>query len=369
MPPLQPPPRDSRLDLIRGWLQLQIFASHAHGSLIGAWLITSAWGLSDSSEQFVFLSGFSLGSVFALKASRGGFGAAVADLLRRVRRLHLTHLVVVCAFAAMVISVEMAARLPGEARGMGWGWLLDAPWLALPAATALLYQPEFMGILPVFLCCMLLLPAFAWAAERHGAWALLPPALLYAGTQLTGWRPAGLGGTEIAFNPFAWQILFVLGAWFGRRALLRGRAVVLRPGLLAAALAVLGLGLWVRLVEHGLLPGPALDLEATMGKQQLALPRLLHALSLAYAVAALVPARGMALRGWAAQGLAAVGRNSLNVFCVGLFLSYGAAVLFRLMPGHAVCLDLPLLGGGALALTGLAVLAERRRMAAAPAYR
>jgi hypothetical protein len=60
VPPLQTPPRDARLDLIRGCLQLPIFASHAHGSLIGAWLIPSAWGLSDRSEQFVFLSGFSL---------------------------------------------------------------------------------------------------------------------------------------------------------------------------------------------------------------------------------------------------------------------------------------------------------------------
>jgi hypothetical protein len=358
---LQRPPRDTRLDLVRGWLQLQIFASHAHGSLIGAWLITSAWGLSDSSEQFVFLSGFGLGSVYALKASRGGARTAAADLLRRLRRLHRTHLIVTCAFAAMVISVELAVPLPGEARAKGWGWLLDAPWLALPAAAALLYQPEFMGILPVFLFCMLLLPGFLWLVERFGGWALLPPALAYAAMQGTGWVPPGLGGTEIAFNPFAWQILFLLGAWFGRRALLHGRAVRFRWDLLLAALAVLGAGLWVRLVEHDLLPGPALDLEPIMGKQQLALPRLLHALSLAYAVAALVPARPLVLRGWAAEALAAAGRNSLNIFCVGLFLSYAAATLFRLHPHQAAWLDLPLVGGGALVLLTLARLAERWR--------
>ena len=72
------PARDTRLDLLRGWLQLQIFASHAHGSLIGAWLISAAWGFSDSSEQFVYLSGFALGSVFTLKAHRGGCGPRAA---------------------------------------------------------------------------------------------------------------------------------------------------------------------------------------------------------------------------------------------------------------------------------------------------
>src|ERR687890_423412 len=103
---LQRPPRDTRLDLVRGWLQLQIFASHAHGSLIGAWLISAAWGFSDSSEQFVYLSGFVVG-----------------------------------AMAAMVIAIEMAVPLPGEARRLGWGWLLEAPWLALPGAAVLLWQP------------------------------------------------------------------------------------------------------------------------------------------------------------------------------------------------------------------------------------
>ncbi len=49
------PARDTRLDLLRGWLQLTIFASHATGTWIGVWLIYAPWGLSDSSEQFVFL--------------------------------------------------------------------------------------------------------------------------------------------------------------------------------------------------------------------------------------------------------------------------------------------------------------------------
>ena len=36
------PARDTRVDLVRGWLQLTIFTSHAAGSWIGAWLIHGA---------------------------------------------------------------------------------------------------------------------------------------------------------------------------------------------------------------------------------------------------------------------------------------------------------------------------------------
>ena len=63
--PIPPrPARDTRVDIVRRWLQLTIFGSHAAGTWIGFWLSHLAWRLSDSSEQFVFLSGLMLGSVF-----------------------------------------------------------------------------------------------------------------------------------------------------------------------------------------------------------------------------------------------------------------------------------------------------------------
>lgn len=362
---LQRPPRDTRLDLMRGLLQLQIFASHAHGSIIGTWLITAAWGLSDASEQFVYLSGFALGSVFALKSHRAGFRKACRDLAQRIGRLYATHMIVICGFAAMVIATEMALRLPGEARALGWGWLLDAPWFALPGAASLLWQPEFMGILPTFLWCMLLLPVASWGFARFGAWTLLPFVGLYAGVQLWGWHLPGLGGTEVEINPFAWQLLFVLGAWFGRRALQQGRAIGVHLPLVLAAAAVLVVGGWMRAVDHGLIRGPAFDFDWIMLKQDLAWPRLLHALAVAYIAVVLFHRREVALRHFPAQALAAVGRNSLQVFCVGLFLSYGAATAYRLHPDWRLWLELPLIVGGGAALLAFAVVSERRHRAGA----
>ena len=53
-----------------------------------------AWGLSDSSEHFVFLSGLMLSSVFALKTARQGWVAASRDLLVRTWRLSSTNAIV-----------------------------------------------------------------------------------------------------------------------------------------------------------------------------------------------------------------------------------------------------------------------------------
>jgi hypothetical protein len=227
--PISRPPRDLRLDVVRGWLQLSIFASHAFGSFIGGWMIHAAWGLSDSSEQFVLLSGLALGSVFTLKAARGGHAVAVADMARRTWRLYLTHLVVLALFGAMVFWAERALPLLGEAERLGWSWLREAPAAAVAAAPTMLWQPAFMGILPIFVWCMLALPPFLWLAARIGAWALAVPAGLYAGVQLFGWATPPLGvGTGIAFDPLAWQVLFLGGAFLGRRALLSGAPAVPR---------------------------------------------------------------------------------------------------------------------------------------------
>jgi hypothetical protein len=351
------PPRDQRLDLLRGWMQISIFVSHVAGTRL-AWGIHAFWGLSDSSEQFVLLSGLTLGSVFALKMTRDGFRRARADLLRRTMRLYMTHVAVLCAFAVLVLGAETTRLLPGEAARLHWTPLVERPWVALPAAAAMLYQPDLMGILPVFVCCMLLLPGFLWLAHRTGAWALLPPAALYAAVQ-AGWvaTPA-LFENGIAFDPLAWQVLFLLGAWIGHCGLLHGPVLPRSTLLLSGAAAVILFGLWARLVGHGLLPGPAFAVEALAHKEVLAPTRLLHALSLAYLVAVLVPREAAWMHLLPGRILACIGRNSLRAFCAGLFLAWGAATVLRLHP-EAAWLDPLLIAGGAAALALVARLAER----------
>lgn len=350
------PPRDQRLDLVRGWLQASIFASHIANSFVGAWLIHRPWGLSDSSEMFVFLSGFMLGSVFTRKQARDGWRAAAVDLLRRTFRLYRIHLLVCAGFLAMLTLSQMGL-VPGELRRLGWAYLLDAPWPAAPHLLVMIYQPDWMDILPVFIWCMLLLPLYAALEHRFGLWALLPAVLAYGATQ-TGWitSPSLTEEIGMGFDPFAWQLLFLGGATLGKRALLHGRALPFeawwRPIASGAAVLVLLVALAIKLSWFGFLPLPAPPPFAAWltDKQELVWPRVLHAAAIAWLVAAYVPRD----RAWMHRGpalwLAAMGRNSLEVFCVGLFLSYIVSTAMRLNPAWAWLIDpvLALLGFGVL---------------------
>lgn len=366
------PPRDVRLDVLRGLMQTFIFISHAQLSVF-AWGIHASWGFSDSSEQFMLLSGITLGSVFTLKRVRDGFASAWRDMRGRALRLWRIHLIVFAAFGTMVLAADRGGFTPGEAEVLGWTWVTAAPWFAVPAGAAMLYQPSYMDILPVFVWSMLLLPAFVWLLERVGDAALALPVALYAATQVFGLAIPGLGPWPLGFNPLAWQLLFMLGIWLGRRALL-GAAPLPRPALRGASprvaltwavLVVLALGVWLRAGQMGVLPAAPAILAAWSEKPDLAWLRLAHALGLAWLVVAVLP-RGAWVECAPARLLATIGRQSLNVFCLGLFLSWGLHATLRHFAGHALLIDLLLVPAGVGLLWAWAGWLGRPRQ---PAYR
>ncbi len=342
-------------------MQLQIFASHTVGSWFGVWAIHAAWGLSDSSEQFVLLSGFGLGSLFAYRAAREGQRGAVVDLLRRTARLWRIHLIVFFAFAALVILSDRAGLLPGEIADLGWVWMAEAPFAAALAAPTMLYQPKFMDILPIFVWCMLALPLFMVVGEWSASAALVLSAAVYAAGMWGGLSLPGLGGEPVALNPFTWQVLFVIGALAGRQALSTGSALPRVWWLMPLSLAVIAVAFWIRLGWHGALPEmlvlPLARTDAVFGKQDLALPRIVHALALAVVVRGVTAREGVFARPVFAP-LRAAGRHSLEVFCVGLFLSWGGSALLR-FTGGSVLTDATTIAAGIALLLGFAIWKER----------
>jgi hypothetical protein len=360
------PARDLRLDILRGWLQVSIFGAHAVGSMFGAYGIHAAWGLSDASGQFVFLSGFVLASVFTLKAARDGSGAAARDTWRRAGRLWVKHMALFLLFGAMILWAERALPLPGEGERLAWGLLAADPLTALWGAATLLYLPNYIDVLPVFILAMLVLPGFLWLVGRIGAWALLPSAVLWAGVQAGAWQywswlPVGL-------DPLAWQFAFLLGAWFGRRALLDGAAVRRHGWAVALCLAMIVAGFLQRLGE-GLESDMVFDVEGIWtlaGKPHLGPLALLHGLALAYLAAVLIPREAGWMHRAVPQALAAVGRHSLDVFCLGLFLSWIVSAALRLHP-DVWWLDPVLTLAGIAVLVGFALARERRRLCLAAA--
>jgi hypothetical protein len=365
-----------RLDGLRGLLQLTIFLGHAAligegASWLGGWIIHTAWGFSDSSEQFIFTSGLGLGSVFTLKRLRDGERAAFLDIFRRSWRLYRTHLLLFAGFGAVVIAGAHLLPLPDEIARMGWNHLLDRPWVALPLTPILVYQPQFMEILPIFILCTLAVAPFLALVERVGDAALLAPLALWLLVQATGVALPALGPdghSMFGLNPFAWQFLYLLGAWVGRRALLSGgRAVPRARGLIAACVAYLAYAFLARIATYGWIGGIPIPPLALVLKEDLGPFRLLHGLAIAYLAAVLLPRDAAWLHRGLGAALAATGRHSLQAYLLGLFLSWGVSATLR-TAGYSLALDALLCAAGcALLLAWGSWLDARREAKAIPA--
>ena len=166
---------------------------------------------------------------------------------------------------------------------------------------------------------------------------------------------------EWFFNPFTWQAIFVLGfvlshdrglGHFVRCNITRIRQIALPLVVLAAIVA------W-----FGLYPDPTRFPEPKMlflhGKSFLTPVRLLQFLALAAVFSAVYPVIARAVP-WITGPLSMLGRNSLQVFCVGSLLSLSGQIIRFLYSGSlAVDTIVVIVGIGLLCLT--AWLAEWRQ--------
>jgi hypothetical protein len=178
------------------------------------------------------------------------------------------------------------------------------------------------------------------------------------------------------FDPLSWQLIFVIGLFSGVAMRERRALVPFDPVLFWAALGlVVFIGLWVKIDALGAFGRDQLlaplshagfpDYFVWFDKTMLALPRLLHALALAYVLSS-IPAIGtLAGSSWAAP-LALLGRHGLPVFATGSVLDMVIQAV-KARTGQDPLVDAALLLAGLLALLLLSDMLDRIKRARMPA--
>ncbi|WP_051341039.1 OpgC family protein [Azospirillum halopraeferens] len=361
MPAPARPARDFRIDLFRGLALLMIFIDHIPGNPLSS-LTLHRMGFSDAAEVFVLLAGLSATLAYGATFERSWTLGAVR-IAGRCWELYSTHIVLLLAVAGLLVAVSALAANPDYLAHAGYRPLFVGTETALGHALTLTYLPNYLDILPLYVVLLALVPVMLPLARRSPAAALAVSLAVYGAARALGLTLPNtpLDGTWF-FNPFAWQLLFVIGIVTGLAAGRSERVVPRSPALRAAAWGYLaiafvavapwcdipGLEGW-RLVPDGVLPA--------MDKADLSPWRLLHALALVYAVVDLIPA-DTRLAEWApARAVALCGAQALPVFCIGTVLSRAGEI-------YAVET-----GGGAAAMVsasivGVAVLLLSARVAA-----
>jgi hypothetical protein len=225
----------------------------------------------------------------------------------------------------------------------------------------LTHQLGYFDILPLYVTLMLLAPLIGLIHARAPRWLLPLSCAVYLlalvfRINFRTWPASG----EWFFNPLCWQLVFVLGFVLalddGPGRVVRSCIVWLRllavPVLIAGAW-VIWTGWWPDLED---VPNPKLLF--LISKTYVTPIRLIQFLALVAAASVLFP---YVLR-WLprlAKGVSMLGRNSLNVFCVGSLLSLAAQIVRFALQGGIV-LDIAIITIGYLLLGLTAWLSEWR---------
>jgi hypothetical protein len=225
----------------------------------------------------------------------------------------------------------------------------------------LLHQLGYFNILPLYVVLMAGAPFIA-LTHRYAPKLLLPMSLaIYAATLATGFNlPTWPVEGTWFLNPFTWQFIFVIGFVLAGRKGIGQWARQNRRAIFLAALPIVGLGIFVGLTHYSPEPLdiPYLKLFFVFDKTFLSPARLLHMLALVAVFAGSFGAVYRLFPGGCTY-LSLLGRNSLNVFCIGSLLSL-AGQIFRFAYGGLIATDAIMLMLGLVTMGIVAWISEWR---------
>jgi hypothetical protein len=351
LPELKGQARDLRIDACRGIALWFIFLDHVPNN-IGSWLTLRNYGFSDAAEVFMFVSGVTCALAYGKALRFEGWTGVIRRTLLRSWDIYAAFLLLTLA-CAILVHLAGGGRLADESNTR---ILLDRPGEMLARAAILQYRPVNTDVLPAFVLLHLSFAPLLWLLLRVPNVALGASLALYALVHVFGWTvPAGSNGIW-AFNPLAWQLLVVLGAWW----MIEDRSV--RPWITsrtALALAILYLfSSLVIVLSPRIKPLEALIPQALsqslypLDKSNLDPLRLLHFLAIAILAAWFVPRDWRWLKTPVMRGAIRCGQNSLPIYCVGVLLAFASHMaLLDISDGFAMQIALSLGGIGAMIAT------------------
>ncbi|MEW6639256.1 MAG: OpgC domain-containing protein [Pseudomonadota bacterium] len=331
--------RELRLDLFRGIALWLIFIDHLPPNIL-TWFTIRNYGFSDATEIFIFISGYTAAFVYGRAMQDRGFVVASARIFKRVWQIYVAHVFLFTIYLAEISYVANSFENPLYAEEMGILDFLKQPDVTIVQALLLKFRPVNMDVLPLYIVLMVFLPPILWLMQRKADVALGLSVLLYAVTWEYDWAlPAYPNGVWF-FNPFAWQLLFVFGAWCALGGAKRMARILSSRITLGISLAYLSFAFCVtltwympqlsrfmpRLLEQWMYPINKTDLDVL---------RFAHFLALAAITVRFLHKDWPGLKSRWLRPLVLCGQHSLEIFCLGVFLAFAGHFVLAEVAGGA----------------------------------
>jgi len=321
--------RDLRLDLLRGVGLWMIFIDHIPDDVV-SWLTLRNYGFCDAAEFFVFISGYLLGFIYAPIVAAGQFMPALKRLWLPAWHMYVAHLLLFLVFTAQIARAARRFDNPMYKDEFNIANFLAHPDVLIAKALTLQYKPVDLDVLPLFIVLVAVAPFVLWCLVRRPNLTMIGSVVVYVLARYFDWNlPSYPAGATWYFNPFAWQLLFFFAAWCGRsggaqiKQLHHSRAVlVVAIGWILFAF-VIAMS-WHSAFLESFIPKWLFKVIYPIDKTDLDMFRFTHFLAFALIISRYLHQDWAGLQSKWLRPLILCGQHSLPLFCLGVFLSFGA---------------------------------------------
>jgi hypothetical protein len=239
--------------------------------------------------------------------------------------VHLLLFLVLMAEIAYVVAVsDKPSFYIGE---MEVADFFKEPGPVMIQALILRFRPLNMDVLPLYIVLMAFLPLVFLLARVHRDLPLLVSIVFYVLTIRFDLHLSTYRDGFWSFNPCAWQLLFVFGAWCALGGAKRLSPILQSRLVFWTAVGYLGAAFFVTLTWYfpaleSLIPAWLSRLIYPINKTDFDILRFGHFLALAVVALRFVPAAWDGLRSRWARPLILCGQYSLQIFALGVALSF-----------------------------------------------
>src|ERR1700676_193580 len=319
--------RELRIDLFRGLALWLIFIDHVSPDVL-TWFTIRSYGFCDAAEIFIFISGYTAAFVYGRAMLESGFVIATARILHRVWQIYLAHVFIVTIFLAEIFYASISSDNPFYSEEMRVVDFVSNPGAVLLQTLLLRFRPLNIDVLPLYVVLMFFLPVMLWLMKWRADLTLLLSVGLYALTWHYDWYLSAYPNGYWAFNPFAWQLLFVFGVWCALGGARRMAPILSSPVTLWICVAYLSAAFFVTMTWYFpqlgyLIPHWVEQWMYPIDKTDLDVLRFAHFLALAAITVRFVPKGWPGLKSPWLRPMILCGQHSLEIFCLGLHVPVG----------------------------------------------
>jgi len=203
---------DLRLCLLLGIAAWFLFLDHVPHNAVSL-LTLRNFGFSGATDLFVFVGGYAAAILYGKMMLERGLIVTATRIFKRLWQLYAAYVVLFVIYIDLIGYVARKTAAPEIISEFNVTGIVDHTIRTLIYGLLLQAKPLNLDVLQLFIVLMAFFPFVLFGMIRGPNLTMAGSIALYVVARRLDWNLSAYPDGRWYFNPFCWQLLFVLGAW------------------------------------------------------------------------------------------------------------------------------------------------------------